>query len=221
MASRNTSGSGGMHRPTRNTRDKITWSGKKERALVRVRSLIGLAKMKQLQETWAKLHPDGKQKGEGSNYGDGALMVMILMKLSNIEIQSFIPVGGSRLSRVRKLDKKQITKNRKRSHAMSAKSVMFFCDFMESLDLEDGFPCAHRRPKRYIVSDNVNISWTDIHKLYKEYVNSVVLLTNPDLEECKSLIVMRLTTFREYRGWLYPGYRLTRRKEDVCDSCIR
>ena len=46
-----------------------------------------------------------------------------------------------------------------------------------------------------------------------------VLLTDP--EETSNLIAMRITPFRKYRGWLYPGYRLTRRKEDVCDSCIR
>ena len=32
---------------------------------------------------------------------------------------------------------------------------------------------------------------------------------------------MALPTFHEYRRWLFPGYNTDRKKEDVCDSCVR
>jgi hypothetical protein len=32
---------------------------------------------------------------------------------------------------------------------------------------------------------------------------------------------MKYSTFCEYRRWLYPGYSMTRKKEDVCDHCVR
>ena len=109
-----------------------------------------------------------KAKGEISNYGDGILMVVILMKISNIEIQIFIPVGGSCLNRVHNLDKKVIQKDRRPSHAINTQSMMTLLKFMGILDLEDCFLCAHRRQKRYIVSNTVSISWKDIHSLYKK-----------------------------------------------------
>ena len=32
---------------------------------------------------------------------------------------------------------------------------------------------------------------------------------------------MALTTFYSYKDYLYPGHSLARKKEDVCDHCIR
>ena len=40
-------------------------------------------------------------------------------------------------------------------------------------------------------------------------------------ENKKRVQTMALTTFYEYRAWLYPGHSCQRKKEDVCDHCIR
>ena len=48
----------------------------------------------------------GRVMEKDANKGDDELMVIILLKLFNIEITIFIPVGASCLNRVHKLDKK-------------------------------------------------------------------------------------------------------------------
>ena len=149
-------------------------------------------------------------------------MLLVLMNcgLSFMEIQSIVKVGGSRLSRLKKFES---NRNRsatvpKRSHAFNERSVSLFKTFFASLDVEDGFACGHRRPKMYVIGEDM--TWA---KLYGKYVSFVEAekMKITDLHVRTTIKSMALTTFREYQGWLFTGHALDKKKEDVCDHCVR
>ena len=107
----------------------------------------------------------------------------------------------------------------KKKHAFAQVDVNLFVAFMSSLDVEDGFPCAHRRPKFYIRRDDKGTTWKELHGDYCSYVEKEK--EEGDETAKKEIRTMALGTFREYRHWLYPGHCLSRKKEDVCDHCVR
>ena len=72
---------------------------------------------------------------------NGMILRLQSLKLSNIEILSFLPVSNYGLNRVHKLDTHKIGPFKNRLHALSICSVSDFCDFIRMLDLEDWFPC--------------------------------------------------------------------------------
>ena len=81
-------------------------------------------------------------------------------------------------------------------------------DFLNSLDVENGYPCMHRRMKRYSAEyDTYFELWT----AYVEY--------SPPLTE--NLRKMKRTTFLKYLRKVHPDFALKRAKEDECDTCIR
>jgi hypothetical protein len=85
------------------------------------------------------------------------------------------------------------------------------------LEVEDGFPCAHRRLKFYVLREGKMVTWKELHEEYKVFVDKEKEGINIRDMGIKT---MALSTFREYRIWLFPGYSLSRRKEDECDHCI-
>ena len=58
-------------------------------------------------------------------------------------------------------------------------------------------------------------------KVYKGYVE---LMQKKRIEiydmGILNLKTMALITFREYQGWLFPGYITARKKEYFCDVCV-
>ena len=147
-------------------------------------------------------------------------MVLMNCGLSRIEIQSIVKVGGSRLSRLYNFEsnRNRSADRTKRTHAFNEMSVSLFQAFFSSLDVEDGFACGHRRPKMYVIGEDM--TWKKLHEKYVSFVEGEKMKIT-DIHVRKNIKIMALTTFREYRGWLFPGHALDKKKEDVCDHCVR
>ena len=107
-------------------------------------------------------------------------------------------------------------------------------DFVESLNTEIGFPCIHRRQKKYIVPnveekldtwelvfDNYFVFNTNsgIRKMaYKTFYRYSQYLTS-SYHPCFSLVLNLL--IHRYMKAAHPDFTLSRKKEDECDTCIR
>ena len=216
----NTSGGSSMHRPSVNSRPKKTPEVKKNDARQRAIALLGQSRITAIQEKWNSLNTlQHGEKGDG-DLADGILTCLQKCGMSNIMIRSILPCGGSRLQRVRHKNSNAERETPKRSHALNDVSVNLFKLFIKSLDVEDGFPCPHRRPKQYVTKDNKATTWKILHQDYTTYVNKEKeKISNEHVK--KQVRTLALNTFREYRGWIFPGHCLSRKKEDVCDHCMR
>ena len=73
-------------------------------------------------------------------------------------------------------------------HAFDQKIIQVCKNFMKGLDVDDGFPCSHRRRKFYVMGGEM--TWKQVYERYKKYVESID-------EDSK---VIALTIFQEYRG---------------------
>ncbi|KAF1787214.1 hypothetical protein GQ600_27210 [Phytophthora cactorum] len=119
--------------------------------------------------------------------------------LSERVIKAIIPVGGTRIGRLRKMLKLGIeTFHTRRErlkpwHAFSDEDLGAFKAHCLTWILEDGLPCAHRRPRQYFTEPK--LTWKIVHGRYVEEITRV----NPDASTV----------------------RLTRTAEDVCDCCVR
>ena len=158
-----------MHRPSKRSQVIKTYVQKKSSAYDRILARLGEERIDDLKQKWDSLNIRSHGADGDSDVGDGIITCLQKLKFSFIDIQSILPIGSSRLTRVNKLKSSRDKEKRVRQHALSSASRAVFSSFMESLDCEDGFPCAHQRPKRYIISDNV-ITWKAIYDNYVRYV---------------------------------------------------
>ena len=133
--------------------------------------VLGIVYIDKLKYLWSTLNISIHGVGGGGHVSDGILMCLQKLNLSCLEIQSFLPVGSARLCRVKRLKSCSLIPQRNlHKHDLSSISVRLFRYFMESLDTEDGFACAHWQIKRYIVSSNPNITWTRVYEDYVEFI---------------------------------------------------
>ena len=200
-----------MHRTARNHQEKKTYAEKKTDARLRAESEIGRDQIKNILERWSTLETHRHGCASDGDIGDGILLCLLKLDMSTVEIQSFLPVGSSRLTRLRKFQSHSNNLRVRAHHALSNEEILTFKCFFESLEVEDGFPCAHRRPKFYIHNDGKSVQWKEIYEKYKLYAET-------NLPEGR---IMKQSTFRHYRNWLFPGHSLSKKKEDLCDNCVR
>ena len=214
------SGGGAMHRPKRNSRQAQTSAEKKEAALRRATQFLGINRIAAIRRRWDSLDTSRHGLDSDGDVADGMLLVLKNCGLSHIEIQSIVKVGGSRLSRLYNFEsnRNRSADRTKRTHAFNEMSVSLFQAFFSSLDVEDGFACGHRRPKMYVIGEDM--TWKKLHEKYVSFVEGEKMKIT-DIHVRKNIKIMALTTFREYRGWLFPGHALDKKKEDVCDHCVR
>ncbi|EEY65670.1 uncharacterized protein PITG_03183 [Phytophthora infestans T30-4] len=126
---------------------------------------------------------------------EGVVSNLLQQNLSEREIKPIIPVGGSQIARLRKTIK-------------SGVEVLHTPHCLTWI-LEDGFPCPHRRPRQYFTEPKV--TWKLLHERYCDEVTRA----DPDIR------TMSYERSYSVRSFFYPGERLTRTKEDVCDCCVQ
>jgi hypothetical protein len=51
-------------------------------------------------------------------------------------------------------------------HALSSDDLTAFIEDCKTWELEDGFPCSHRRPRQYFVE--AKLTWTKLWKWYEK-----------------------------------------------------
>ena len=55
-------------------------------------------------------------------------------------------------------------KSREVGHAVSDQDIVRLMTHIKTLETEDGFPCAHRRPRRYFTEEG--LTFKEIHRRY-------------------------------------------------------
>ena len=89
---------------------------------------------------------------------DGIIMSLLQRNLSNLQIRSIHRFGNSRINRIRKLMRNPSLLNKRRPkpiHAVDNKDLENIKSHLSTLETEDGFPCAHRRPKKFFVEEGL------------------------------------------------------------------
>ena len=152
------------HLTSRDVRPRQNYADKKHNTLRRVQVVLGLDRISSIQRKWNSLDTKNHSKGDG-DIGDGILLCLQRIGLSQVKIQAILRVGSSRLTRIRKFTGAHTHLSRHaRSHALNIESVDLFKRFFKSLEVEDGFPCAHRRLKCYVLREGKMVTWKELYE---------------------------------------------------------
>ncbi|OWY92774.1 Cleavage inducible protein, partial [Phytophthora megakarya] len=134
---------------------------------------------------------------------------------SDREVRSVLPIGGSRVARLRKMLKSGIEVFHTRRpvqtpwHAFDTIVLEAFKAHCSTWILEDGFPCPHRLPRQYFTEPN--LTWRTVHARYVDDTSRAYPNTR----------TMSYERFTQYVHFHFAGVRLTRTKVDECDCCVR
>ena len=96
-----------------------------------------------------------KKKVKRIHERDGIIKTLKSFGFSDIEIKSFLKVGSGRISRV--MSNKPIEPPKAPKHAVKDKDTWRIVDFVLSLDLEPGYPCAHRSSFVYMWRGTIKV----------------------------------------------------------------
>jgi hypothetical protein len=128
---------------------------------------------------------------------NGLILGLIDQGLSQIQIRMFLGCGGSRVERVRHHERAE---RKPPSHAFPEATITYLKVIVSQWKTEDGFPCAHRKPRQYLLQDNgKEATWLALHKQYKKDWENL-------LEEIKvETRLMAYSTFLQYVRFYFPG----------------
>ena len=141
---------------------------------------------------------------------------MIECGFSQIELRSWFKIGGFRVQRLKAEMKDPTFRSRKLeprtpSHAFNEEDFARLKAHVASWNsrLEDGYPCFHRRQKRYFIvkPDQEKVTWEKLHHEYKV-----------KMEQGKHR-VMSYSRWLQYVHYFFPEISIAPPKEDICDGC--
>jgi len=212
-------------RPTRKTNPKPnTHTDKKARALDRVTAKLGGAdKLKELQTKFEALNSVDSKLADGIVVG---LLASPTQKFSRLELEVGLHVGAGRIKRLENQLKNPKPPDEKKrrpaaAHALSDAAKQAIKDFKDTFPLEDGYPCAHKRPQQYIIQadwpglkqpgeKNIALTWTIVHADYVKWVTM----------NRSGTPTAKYSRFLQYFHYYFPGVHLERKAEDLCDACM-
>eukprot|EP00899_Mesostigma_viride_P026625 jgi/Mesvir1/7147/Mv02507-RA.1 len=182
---------------------------------------FGADKIADVQAKWAELQAARNDNHADSAKEDGVIVALIRLGCSTVQIIAVLGnVGSSRVDRLRHKRDDEAPKVYKPAHAFNDATISFFKATVGAVPTEDGFPCPHRRPRKYVLEEGA--TWTKLYKHYeeawKEYDRDHPL--EQQNKESK-VALMSYSTFTQYAHFFFPGLRLSKSKEDVCDACTR
>ena len=195
------------------TRNRKKGPARNDTAYTRACQLMGEDVVKKMRSDW-----DSWETGRGGRewqQSEGVVLQLLQHGFSERVIKAVIPVGGSRIARLRAVIKEGIDVMHTRrvpmapSHAFSDVDKAAFLKTCEGWELEDGFPCSHRRPRQYFIEQKLTL--LKLHARYKDAI----------LKTDSTGRVLSYSRYTQYFHFHFPGLRLTRSKEDVCDCCVR
>ena len=96
----------------------------------------------------------------------------------------------------------------KPAHAASEDDIKRVLDFITSLDLEPGYPCAHKKIPLYVVGDHQGSTWRALHMEYEKVCNK------------SSSRVLSYNRFREYIQHYLPSIKFGKTQTDLCNECF-
>ena len=149
------------------------------------------------------------EKESTKDAADGMIQAMFDLKFSCNEVRVLFGVGGHRIDRIKQ--KKVAGRKSNPRHAATAADILRLTAHMDAFPKEDAFPCAHRRPRQYLLSPTGGdcANWTEVWLHYKAEM---------DLGGHR---VLSWSRWRQYIQRLFPGVLKNRTCEDLCDSCVR
>ena len=139
----------------RNTRS-MTEEDKAERAKSRVILKLGDSEYNRVKQQYAKLSAVNSRKSH--SLLDGMILGLIQRNLSNREIRQVFKVGNNRINRLRSIMRNPELLIRKRfvpKHAVTPEDIARLKEHLATYDTEDGFPCAHRRARKFFVQQGL------------------------------------------------------------------
>jgi hypothetical protein len=196
-------GSSGL-RLKRNRKPAASHAEKVARAAERALAKLGQEKYDEIKQSWAALLNPNNQNGDDWEKGNGIIINLLSLNFSHLEIRTMLGCGGSRISRLADYMKDPQPKVRKTpAHAFNDDDdKKRIHAHINSYEREDGFPCSHRRPRQYFVTEK--LTWTSIHKDYEAKMKQ------------QGQRVASFSRFFQFVKFLFPGLRLARSQEDVC-----
>ena len=197
-------GGGGQLKLGNKTKTPYNEKERNERAIQRVKDKVGETVAEELLKKWEESLTE-KDKKKRSSEGDGIIKTLKAIGLSVIEIRAFLKVGSSRISRVVENKPKPPSKTPK--HAASDADTFMIVDFVLGLDLEPGYPCAHRSIPLYVEGEDQGSNWRKLHDKYKEKCLA------------KDVRIISYNRFREYVHHYFPTLKLGKTKTDMCNQC--
>eukprot|EP00644_Phytophthora_capsici_P014791 jgi/Phyca11/553489/estExt2_Genewise1Plus.C_PHYCAscaffold_530217 len=181
-----------------------------EAAFRRAVEKLGVESVTKLREDWNSW--DTRYGGSEWQQSEGVVMHLLQQGQSQCDIRTIIPVGGSRVDRLRKIrelgpEEWHTRRSQAASwHACGKENIEAFKKHCSTWILDDGFPCAHRRPRQYFTEPN--LTWIVVHARYVDDITR----NEPTAR------TLSYSRFTQYVHFYYPGVRLTRTAEDVCQT---
>ena len=187
------------------TKTTLTKEQRKARAIERVKEKVGEEVAEGLMKKWKEIQLV-KERKKRLLEGDGVIKTLSAIGFSEIEMKTFLGVGSGRIDRVTK--NKVAPPCKPPKHAATDDDKKRIVDFILSLDLEPGYPCAHRSVPLYVEGDDQGSTWIQIHNKYKIKCES------------QKVKVMSYNRFREYAHHYFPTLKLGKNKTDMCNECF-
>jgi hypothetical protein len=151
-------------------------------------------------------HKDGEKKV----MADGIISSWIKMGASRRLLNGVVGVSMHRYNRL-KANETQQKPGGLNGKQVTEVMIEVLGNFVETLKTEEGYPCHHRRMKKYI-DDERYTTWLSFFKGYEAYC---LTCSGPASR------VMAYETMFKYMKGAYPHVSLHRSLEDECDVCIK
>ena len=185
---------------------------RKERALKRIENKVGKDVMDDMLSQWRKIQElqGTKSKQEILSEGDGVIKTLFNLGFSKLEVTSLLNVGGPRLNRNLEEIRNPSAAKKDRSkpaHAATENDIKRVLEFILSLDIEPGYPCAHRKIPLFVVGDHQGSTWKILHKEYEQSCLKI------------NVRVLSCNRFREYVQHYLPSIKLGKTQTDLCNEC--
>ena len=193
------------------TKGRATNKVSKARAIKRIHRKIGEENAGELLARWQEIkNSNHKPKKQIQAEGDGIIKTLLSLGFSKAEVTTFLKVGGPRVNRIMEAIKNpvKVPMKSKPAHAASEDDIKRVLDFITSLDLEPGYPCAHKKIPLYVVGDHQGSTWRALHMEYEKVCNK------------SSSRVLSYNRFREYIQHYLPSIKLGKTQTDLCNECF-
>jgi hypothetical protein len=177
-------------------------------ALERAYARLGEDEVKRLQQTYEAL--DSKWNGTEHDQAEGMVLSLLRQGVPDAQIRAIFRVGGSMIARLKQVIKDGVDTlhtwrvRNPPAHALSADDIEFLCATCREWNLEEGFPCSHRGPRQYLAEAGITLK--DLWQQYKQKAEAVP---------------RRVILYTQYVHFKFPGFRLSRSQQDVCDACTK
>ncbi len=150
-------------KPKRNTKK----TDRKENADAAIKRELGETVYQEMKAQWILLN-ESKLPND-KHIADGMIVTLISQGFSQIKIRAVLDgLGGHRMQRVTDEyllpSDDRVSTRKPPSHAFTSEDITRIKSCYDTWELEDGFPCAHRKPRQFFV--DASHTWTSLHASY-------------------------------------------------------